>query len=98
MTDGPGGLPVLAAVGSAFCVLLTFLALQLRAGGDPAIGAGEPVARPETVVRRVVVRRVVDRAPDRAGSPPSPAPASAPVAAPVPAPAPAPAPVTTRAS
>jgi len=79
-----------------FCVVLIFLAQQLRAGHDPAIGAGKPTsaATPrQVVVRRVIVTRVVvdDAAPARAASPPA-------VTQSAPAPAPAPAPVVSRGS
>ena len=40
MTDRVGSLPVVTAAGALFCVALIFLALQMRAGDDPAIGAG----------------------------------------------------------
>jgi 2-oxoglutarate dehydrogenase E2 component (dihydrolipoamide succinyltransferase) len=114
MTDRLGSLPVVTAFGAVFCVALIFLALQLRAGDDPAIGAGHQAAAVESaprpvIVRRVIVRRIVEEAPGAPAAPPAtggaaaPAPAaSAPApAAPAPAaaaPAPAPAPVTTQAS
>jgi len=108
MTDRQGSLPVVTAFGAVFCVALIFLALQLRAGEDPAIGAGPEAAavssqpRP-VIVRRVIVRRIVEDAPGEPAAPratggaaaPAPAPAaSAPApAASAPAPAaPAPAP------
>ncbi len=91
---------------AAFFVLLAFLAVQVRAGGDPALGAPKrttaiATAEPRRVIiHRVIVRRVIITDPA-----PTPAPvAAAPVAAarapvvraPAPvvrAPAPAPAPV-----
>ena len=80
-----------------FCVVLIFLAQQLRAGHDPAIGAGKltSAATPrQVVVRRVIVTRVVDdAAPARAASPPAVT-----QSAPAPAPAPASAPVVSRGS
>jgi pyruvate dehydrogenase E2 component (dihydrolipoamide acetyltransferase) len=105
--SGVGGLPVVTAAGGLFCIALVFLALQMRAGDDPAIGAGaaQPAKPPRPViVRRVIVRRLVEEpaaAPDAApstGAAPSTAAApaaSAPAAAAEPAaaaPAPAPAP------
>ena len=86
-----------AASLAAFLVVLALLAIQLRAGRDPALG--EKGAKPAP--RRVLVRRIVRRvvvihviAPAGAQSGPSTAPAiSAPAPAPVPVPV-APAPVT----
>ncbi len=107
MAERRGGLPVFALVGSAFCVVLTFLALQMRAGQDPAIGAGARPAEPRpVVVRRVIVRRLVEpAAPAGAGARRLGARARrlgagarARRTGPAPAPAPAPAPVTTQAS
>ncbi len=110
MTDRVGSLPVVTAFGAVFCVALIFLALQMRAGDDPAIGAGPKAAAVQSaprpvIVRRVIVRRVVEEAPGtpRAAAAPGPAPAAS---APAPtaaapdaaAPASAPAPVTTQAS
>ena len=103
MTDRVGSLPVVTAAGALFCVALVFLALQMRAGDDPAIGVGakaEAQPRP-VIVRRVIVRRIVEEAPGAAApsSPAAPAPGTAASGAP---PAPAapvpPAPVTTQAS
>jgi hypothetical protein len=86
------------AAAALFCVVLLFLALQLRAGRDPAIGAAKPTAAAEpreVIVRRVIVTRVVhDGAPARTAS----RPAAASSAPPAPAPAPAPAPVTSSGS
>jgi hypothetical protein len=57
-----------AAFGGAaavFLVTLAFLALEVRAGNDPAIGAGQPQAAAPApqpmVVRRIVERRIVRR-------------------------------------
>jgi hypothetical protein len=107
MTDRRRPVPVAAIAGALFCVVLIYLALQVRAGNDPAIGAGKQApaspARP-VVVRRVVVTRLIEEdAPATAGSA---APASAPAAEPASAaattaPAPAPAasaPVVSRGS
>jgi hypothetical protein len=109
------GAPVtIAAAVGTFLAALAFLAGQVRAGKDPAIGparetaAATPADRARPVIRRrVIITRVVHDAPTAPapgpglrGPAPAPAPAPAPVApAPAPAPAaPAPAPVTTRAS
>jgi hypothetical protein len=83
-----------------FAVVLSFLALQLRAGRDPALGAGPPPAPKRVLVKRVenrvVVERVVgeeaDEGDDSGGSSAVTSVAAAPT------PAPAPAPVTTRSS
>ncbi len=108
MTDRIGSLPVVTAAGAVFCIALIFLALQLRAGDDPAIGAGPAQAPAQAqqrpvIVRRVIIRRIVEEPPGAPAAPgaaaaPGPAPAAA-APAPAPAPAaPAPAPVTTQAS
>ncbi|MCW3010991.1 MAG: hypothetical protein JWO90_1395 [Solirubrobacterales bacterium] len=58
------GLSVLTAAATLFCVVLLGLALQMRAGRDPALGAGPAPAPPEpriVVLRRVEVRRVLPR-------------------------------------
>jgi hypothetical protein len=83
---------------AAFFALLAFLAVQVRAGGDPALGPPKPAATAEprrVIVHRVIVRRIVvtDRAPARrtveraaagaGSSAPAPAPASPAPAAPV---------------
>jgi hypothetical protein len=92
MTDRARGLAVVTAAAAMFLVALILLALQVRAGRDPALGAA---AQPrQVVVRRIIVRRVVE-VDDRSAAAPRPT-TSAP-AAPVPAPAPA-APVTSRGS
>jgi hypothetical protein len=106
-TDRPNRLPVATIAAALFCVVLIYLALQIRAGQDPAIGAAEPApaaARP-VVVRRIVIRRIVEQPSPTAaaGGPvltPAPVGSSAPVAAaPVAAaPAPAPAPVVSGGS
>jgi hypothetical protein len=106
MTDRSGGLPVATIAAALFCVVLIYLALQVRAGQDPAIGAGKPAGSPpgQVVVRRIVVRRIVEQptAATSAGgvAPAASAPtASSTVAAPVAvAPAPAPAPVVSGGS
>lgn len=42
-----GRLPVAAVAGGLFCGVLIVLALQVRVGADPAIGAGpQPAAAP----------------------------------------------------
>jgi hypothetical protein len=94
-----------------FLAVLTGLALQLRSGHDPALGADTSAAPATTAPRQVLVRRIVEKrvvvhvvpATSQPGSPPAPTPAPAPAPSVVvtsspPAPAPAPAPVTTRAS
>ena len=93
MTDGARRIPVAGIAAGLFCLVLTYLALQVRSGHDPAIGSGQQAAAQprQVVVRRVVVRRVVDSgAPRRAAGATKP---SAPAAAP-----PAPAPVVSRGS
>ncbi len=111
MTDRGRTLPVAAIAGALFCVVLTYLALQIRAGRDPAIGAAKPRAAEvgrQVIVRRVIVRRIVEE-PAAGSAPaaasggqvafaPSPATASAPAAPAAPAPAPAPAPVVSGGS
>jgi hypothetical protein len=70
MTDGCLGVGVATAAAALFCALLIFLALQVRAGRDPAIGA----ARAEP--RQVIVRRVVkDNLPAPSGGAATSAPA-----------------------
>jgi hypothetical protein len=99
----PSPFGLLAGSLAAFFALLAFLAVQVRAGGDPALGPPKPAATAEprrVIVHRVIVRRIVvtDRAPARrtveraAAGGGSSAPAQA-----RPAPAPA-APVTTGTS
>lgn len=88
---------------AAFLVVLALLAIQLRAGRDPALGdkGAKPAARRvlvRRIVRRVVVIHVIPPSSQAAAATPSgsgPAvPSSAPVvSAPAPAPLP-PAPVT----
>jgi hypothetical protein len=53
------GLSVATAACALFCVVLIFLALRMRAGDDPAIGAGPEAPQP----RQAIVRRVVERSP-----------------------------------
>ena len=99
----PSPFGLLAGSLAAFFALLAFLAVQVRAGGDPALGPPKSAATAEprrVIVHRVIVRRIVvtDRAPaqrtvERAVTAPAP---SAPAPAPS-APAPA-APVTTGSS
>jgi hypothetical protein len=106
MTDRRPSIPVAGIAGAVFCVLVIYLALQIRAGGDPAIGAGEQSAAPEAprrvIVRRIIITRVVEEddapAPAGATTPAASAPAEPPAAAPA-APAIAtPAPVMSRGS
>lgn len=109
MTDASQRIPVAAIAGCLFCLVLIYLTLQIRAGNDPAIGAGDQAAA--TVPRKVIVRRVVvtgggggegvssagsGSAPSVASSTPAAA-ASGPAPMPAPA-APAPAPVVSQGS
>ena len=95
MTEGSRPVPVAAIAGALFCVILIYLALQIRAGNDPAIGAGEPTAAPrQVIVRKVVIRRIVEGAAPPTRRPPT----TTTAAAPAPAPPPAPAPVVSRGS
>jgi hypothetical protein len=108
MTDRRPGIPVAGIAGAVFCVLVIYLALQIRAGGDPAIGAGEQPAAAEAprrvTVRRIIITRVVEEDDAPAADGATPAAASAPPAAQPPAAVPAapaiatPAPVTSRGS
>ncbi len=104
----PSSFGVFAGSLAAFFALLAFLAVQVRAGGDPALGPAKPAATAEprrVIVHRVIVRRVIvtERAPAARRGSPAPAqsapaaPAAAPAAPAAPAPAPA-APVTTGSS
>lgn len=103
----PSPFGLLAGSLAVFFALLAFLAVQVRAGGDPALGPPKPAASVEprrVIVHRVIVRRIVVtdrvRTPRTAVGAPAPAaPAGGPVSvAPAPsAPAPA-APVTTGSS
>jgi hypothetical protein len=103
----PGPFPVVGGTLAVFFVVMTLLAFQLRAGADPAIGAGEPQRdaaspAPRIVIRRrVVVTRIVEHRRRRASTPTAgagSAPAPPAAAAPAPPAAPAPAPLTTRSS
>ena len=69
----PSPFGLLAGSLAAFFALLAFLAVQVRAGGDPALGPPKPAATAEprrVIVHRVIMRRIVvtDRAPARRGS------------------------------
>jgi hypothetical protein len=94
----PSPFGLLAGSLAAFFALLAFLAVQVRAGGDPALGQPKPAATAEprrVIVHRVIVRRIVvtDRAPagrtveraasGQASSAPAPAPSAPAPAAPV---------------
>ena len=109
-----GPLPVVVAALAAFLAMLTFLAVRVRTGHDPALKSMEASA-PAPPVRHVLVRRLVERrvvikikpAPEpddgapATSEPATPTAASTPsptVSASAPAPAPAPAPVATRSS
>lgn len=101
---GPGA--VVAGSVALFVAVLTLMAVQLRAGRDPALGAAAVSARPvrHIVVHRVVIRRVITVIPSPEGDDTSgggygggysggssgSAASSAPSSAPAPAPAPAP--------
>ena len=105
-----GPLPVVVAALAAFLAMLTFLAVRVRTGHDPALAsnaASAPAAAPRQVlVRRLIERRVVikikpAREPDDGA--PAPTPTTASTSSPAqstsaPALAPAPAPVATRSS
>jgi hypothetical protein len=54
----PGAWPVAAATLGTFLVVIAVLAIQLRNGDDPALGAGQPAAQP---AKRVLVRRIIKR-------------------------------------
>jgi hypothetical protein len=100
MTDRSRGLPVATIAAALFLVVLIYLALQVRAGRDPAIGASKSAADvPRQVsVRRIIVRRVIeDDAPrvPRAAAPAQPAATPSPPVAGSRAPAP---PVVSRGS
>jgi hypothetical protein len=108
MTRRIPALPVVWVAGAAFLALFAGLAMQLRHGHDPVLGAGRTEAAAAVVPRRVLVRRIVERrvivrvipAPT---APAAPSAAGAPTATSVPwstssaaqalGPAPAPAPV-----
>jgi hypothetical protein len=54
----PGPLPVIAGSLGLFLAVTALLAFQLRAGADPALGAGEPqLVAAASVPRKVVIRR-----------------------------------------
>ena len=55
-----GPLPVVVAALAAFLATLTFLAVRVRTGHDPALGSMEASA-PAPPVRHVLVRRLVER-------------------------------------
>ena len=105
--------PTAVASVACFAVIFEFLAFQLRAGHDPALGAGPVTAtaakRPDVIQRRIIQRRIVHLpargTPATSGSlagpstPAAPAPAPAVPAAPASAPpAPAPAPAPVTSS
>ena len=94
-----------AAAVAAFLVVFTLLAVQLRRGDDPVLGATAAPPGPKRVLlKRVIKRKVVVTvrpakapAPDPAPVVSSSAPSSSAPASPAPAPAPSP-PVATRSS
>ena len=73
----PGPLTVIAGSLGLFLAITALLALQLRAGADPALGAGEPLAAatpaaPKVVIRRrVIVTRIVEHRPPRRAAAPT---------------------------
>lgn len=100
----PGPLPVAAATLATFLVIVTLLAMQLRNGRDPALGAGpggsnaSQAAPKRVLVKRIVKRKVIVRlipgetsggAQLAAGGAAAPAPAGAGAAPVTSAPAPA---------
>lgn len=94
MTERSRSLAIVTIAGAVFCLLFILLALQIRAGNDPSIGAGKQtaVAAPrQVIVRRIIVRRVIEDAPARASTGGSGAAAPAPAGAQPTASAPAPA-------
>jgi hypothetical protein len=60
MTERSRSLPVVTIAGAVFCLLLIYLALQIRAGNDPSIGAGKQAAT-AAAPRQVIVRRIIER-------------------------------------
>ena len=109
-----GPLPVVVAALAAFLAMLTFLAVRVRTGHDPAL-ASNAASAPAPPVRHVLVRRLIERrvvikikpAPEPDDGAPAttqaPTPTTASTSSPAqsesaPAPAPAPAPVATRSS
>jgi hypothetical protein len=59
----PGAFPVVAATVATFLVVIALLAVQLRNGEDPAIGAGSAAAPApkQVLVRRIIKRKVIVR-------------------------------------
>jgi len=58
----PSPFGLIAGSLAAFFALLAFLAVQVRAGGDPALGPPRPAATAESrrvIVHRMIVRRIV---------------------------------------
>jgi hypothetical protein len=101
----PSKMPVLTAALGGFLIVLTLLALQMRAGHDPALKPSVAAPPQRSILeRRIVKTRIIitDVPRPSAGEPVGVPAASAPVAvraapvqaAPVAAPPPAPAPVT----
>ena len=96
----PGSVAVVLVAWVAFLAVFAGLAIQLREGRDPVLGAQAPTVSAERpVLRRRVIRRVVitDRRPAAAPAVLAAPPATSVVPASA-APAPAPAPVTTQSS
>ena len=84
----PSPLPVFWAAAVGFIAVFAGLALQLRAGHDPALGAAKSAAEPQrrVLVKRVIQRRVVVHpAPADDGGDDAPAPVALPAGTPAPA-------------
>jgi hypothetical protein len=101
----PSGAPVHLLAAAVFLTVLSLLAIQMRAGGDPKVtAAAVEQPRKRVLVRRIERKVIVTTIQPAAGTAPvavvaapssgAPAPAAAAPAAP----APAPAPVVTRSS
>jgi len=56
----PSAMPIITGSAATFAALLTFLAIQVRDGRDPALGAGKPAvaAAPQ---RRILLRRIEEK-------------------------------------
>ncbi len=92
----PGPFPVIAGSAGLFFAIAAFLAFQMRAGADPALGAGKPVvvaqattpAPRKVLVRRVIVTRIVEHRPRRDDGAAAPAAPRSTSSAPAPRPLP----------
>jgi hypothetical protein len=88
----PGPFPVIAGSAGLFFAVAALLAFQMRAGADPALGAGEPQvvaqatpAPRKVLIRRVIVTRIVEFRPRRDDGGPAPATPRSTSSAPAPA-------------